>query len=356
MNRERQLRIRQLQVIIITWVLTGFIIAVYDHLMLFTNNSAGPSLEYSFVVSLAINMGAGLIGALLGGSFMVFFINVRYRDKPYGHTIIAVILGFIAVIAFIAVLIAWIAGPLMSENDFLPTLEKMMPRTLKSLIVWSMVVAITQLLLQVNSKFGQGIFLNVIRGKYNTPKPEEKMFMFLDLNSSTRIAEELGDEKYHALLKDFFSDITTPILENRGEIYQYVGDEVVIAWNYLDGSQDQHIIKCFYDMKLQIKKHEHKYLRKYGLVPTFKAGIHCGRVIAGEVGVIKRDITYSGNVLNTASRILNKCTELKAELIASDDLLSALGLLKAYIPKPLGAIRLRGKEESIILNALAPAC
>jgi len=281
---------------------------------------------------------------------------VRYRDKPYGYTIIAVILAFIAIIGIIAVLIAFISGPIATGKEFLPTLTRMMPRTLKALIVWSMVVAITQLLLQVNSKFGQGIFLNVIKGKYNTPKPEEKMFMFLDLNSSTRIAEQLGDEKYHALLKDFFSDITTPILENRGEIYQYVGDEVVIAWNYQDGSQNQQVIKCFYDMKLQIKKYEQKYLRKYGLVPTFKAGIHGGRVIAGEVGVIKRDITYSGNVLNTASRILNKCAELQAELIASDDVLSALGLLKEYIPKPLGAIRLRGKEESVILNALAPAC
>ena len=356
MNRERQIRMKQLQVIIIAWMLIGFIIAVYDHLVMHTNNSAGTSADYSFVVSLAINIGSGLIGALMGGSLLVFFVNVRYRDKPYGHTIIAVILFFIAIIALIAFLIAFFSGPIATGKEFLPTLASMMPRTLKALIVWSMVVAITQLLLQVNSKFGQGIFLNVIKGKYNTPKPEEKMFMFLDLNSSTRIAEQLGDEKYHALLKDFFSDITTPILENRGEIYQYVGDEVVIAWNYQDGSQNQHVIKCFYDMKLQIKKYEQKYLRKYGLVPTFKAGIHGGRVIAGEVGVIKRDITYSGNVLNTASRILNKCAELQAELIASDDVLSALGLLKEYIPKPLGAIRLRGKEESVILNALAPAC
>lgn len=38
--------------------------------------------------------------------------------------------------------------------------------------------------------------------------------MFLDLNSSTAIAEKLGDEKYHELLKDFFADITNPILDS----------------------------------------------------------------------------------------------------------------------------------------------
>ena len=110
----------------------------------------------------------------------------------------------------------------------------------------ALVVAITQLLLQVNSKFGQGAFWNIIRGKYNTPKEEKRIFMFLDLNSSTAIAEQLGDETYHAFLKDFFADITDPILENEGEIYQYVGDEVVVAWNYEEGKKRFSLPQMFF--------------------------------------------------------------------------------------------------------------
>jgi adenylate cyclase len=91
---------------------------------------------------------------------------------------------------------------------------------IKAAIFWSFVVAITQMLLQANSKFGHGNFWNMVRGRYNTPKEEQKIFMFLDLNASTTIAERLGDEKYHAFLKDFFADITLPILENRGSIFQ----------------------------------------------------------------------------------------------------------------------------------------
>jgi adenylate cyclase len=128
----------------------------------------------------------------------------------------------------------------------------------------------------VNSKFGQANFWNIIRGKYNSPQAEKRIFMFLDINSSTTIAEQLGDEKYHALLKDFFADLTVPILENKGNIYQYVGDEVVVAWNYHDGTENLHCLRCFYDMKLQIQKRKDKYIERYGLIPTFKAGIHCG--------------------------------------------------------------------------------
>ncbi len=106
---------------------------------------------------------------------------------------------------------------------------------------WLLVVVITQLLLQINSKFGQQAnFWSLTRGKYNCPKQEYKICMFLDINSSTTIAEQLGDETHHSLLKDFFADITTPVLDNKGSIYQYVGDEVVICWNYEDGLKDEY--------------------------------------------------------------------------------------------------------------------
>jgi len=229
---------------------------------------------------------------------------------------------------------------------------------IKALLAWSFVVFMTQLLLQVNSKFGQADFWNIISGKYNRPKEEKRIFMFVDLNSSTTIAEKLGDENYHSLLKDFFADITPAILENKGSIYQYVGDEVVVAWNYEDGKENIQCIRCFFDMKFQIKKKQGKYLKQYGLVPSFKAGMHCGRVVAGEVGIIKRDITYSGDVLNTTSRILNKCNEYEVEIIASADLLTEMNLLKVFISKPLGAIKLKGKNKEVFLNSLLllPSC
>jgi len=305
------------------------------------------------------NVGAGLVGALLGGSILVFYVNVKYQDKPYGYTILIVGISFILIIVFITLLMGVIMVPFrtgkplsdpVSRKAFQELLTDSYP--VKSALIWAFIVSITQLTLQVNSKFGQANFWNIIRGRYNSPKEEKRIFMFLDINSSTSIAEQLGDETYHAFLKDFFADITAPILENRGNIYQYVGDEVVIAWSYKDGRENMHCLKCFFDMKLKILKMKEKYLQRYGLVPSFKAGIHCGKVIAGEVGIVKRDITYSGNVLNTTSRILGKCGELKEELIASGDLLSEIFLSKEFSKRPLGAIKLRGKEKEVMLNAL----
>jgi adenylate cyclase len=90
------------------------------------------------------------------------------------------------------------------------------------------------------------------------------------------------------------------------------------------------------------------------LVPQFKAGLHCGRVIAGEVGIIKRDITFSGDVLNTTSRIQGQCKVYDAELVVSSDLLSNLQLNGRYHQQVLGDIKLRGREKAIELNTLTP--
>lgn len=359
MKRRTQIKLKQLRTIVGVWLVIGLMISFYDYLLLNSQYALGPSADYSYVFSLAMNLGSALIGALIGGSFMVFFINVRYQDKPYGYTVLAVSISFLLIIALIIFLLAWITVPLKTGKPlFDPGSKAVLYRFLfdtsriKNTLIWSVVVALTQLSLQINNKFGHGVFWNIIRGKYHTPKEENRIFMSVDLNSSTSIAEKLGDEKYHELLKDLYSDITNPILDNNAEIYQYVGDEVIIAWKRDEGIENNRCIKCFFDIKLELAKKKDKYLSRYGLIPSFKAGIHWGKVVVGEIGIIKRDITYSGNVMNTISRIQTMCRDYDAEVIASADLLDMLSLPQNYVTKSLGSFKLRGKEKEVLLSSL----
>lgn len=340
MNRRTSYKLKQLGIITGIWLIIGLFIPLYDRVALFTTNAVAPIPKYTIAESIIINMGAALIGALLGGSLLVFYINVKFRDKSYGYTILTVVISFVAVLAIVNIVLRAFDVP----SDPL--------RILKNCMIWGVVVAITQLFLQINNKFGKGVFWNILRGKYNTPKEERRIFMFLDLNSSTTIAETLGDKKYHAFLKDIFTDITNPILDNKGEIYQYVGDEVIVAWKYEEGIQNSECVKCFFDIKYHLQQLNNKYTRLYGLTPTFKAGIHCGKVVAGEVGIIKRDITYSGDVLNTTSRIQNMCKEFNEEIILSGELADSLRLAGHFAAQTLGSIKLRGKQKEMQLVAV----
>jgi adenylate cyclase len=360
MKRGTYIKFRQLGIIIFCWAIFGFIITVYDHLLLHTHNSLGPSEVYSFWMSCIRNVGAGIIGGVLGGSALVFYVNVKYSDKPYGYTIAAVVLFLIFVVMVITIVMAMILVPMRTGKPLSDPLTQAMLKNflkdvypLKSALIWLMVVSFTQLLLQVNSKFGYGAFWNIIRGKYQTPQAEKRIFMFLDLNDSTGIAERLGDVTYHALLKEFFSDITNAILDSKGNIYQYVGDEVVISWEYDEGKEGGNCINCFFAIKSFIHERREKYMERYGLVPSFKAGLHSGDVVAGEVGVVKRDITYSGDVLNTTSRIQNMCKEFRVELIASSQLIDDVKAVNHYLLQSLGSIKLRGKENELPLTSIS---
>jgi len=224
---------------------------------------------------------------------------------------------------------------------------------LEQFLFWLLIVIGTLVILLVNDKYGPGVFASFLLGKYFHPKKEERIFMFLDLRASTSIAEKLGEEHYFNFVKDVFQDATPSILYSKGEIYQYVGDEIVISWKTHKGTENANCIRCFFDVQRSLNDKADYYQEKYGVLPEFKAGLHYGYVMAGEIGVVKREIAFSGDVLNTAARIQSKCNELGVNILLSKILLDKLNLQPdAYTPIMMGDIVLRGKEQSLALFTL----
>ena len=174
--------------------------------------------------------------------------------------------------------------------------------------------------------------------------------MFLDLNASTTIAEQIGDEKYHELLKEFFADITNPILDNNGEIYQYVGDEIVVSW-LLNKRNTDKCIQALLEARKALQKHNEHFRRQYGITPEFRVGIHTGMVTVGEIGMIKKDLAMSGDTMNTTARIRTACRDLNQKWIASKDFVMASSL-KDFQVSSLGSIELKGKGDAMDLYGL----
>jgi len=177
----------------------------------------------------------------------------------------------------------------------------------------------------------------------------ERIFMFLDIRSSTTIAEDLGHVQYFELLNDFFRDIAEPISKNKGQIYQYVGDEVVVSWSLEDGLSDGNCLQCFFDIVDIMGRLSSKYVSRYSISPSFKAGMHYGKVSTGTVGTLKKEIIYTGDVLNTASRIEGLCNKHDVDLLLSKSLIDKIPLNHKYEAKRIGEISLRGKSTEIML-------
>ncbi|MEM6379826.1 MAG: adenylate/guanylate cyclase domain-containing protein, partial [Bacteroidota bacterium] len=160
--------------------------------------------------------------------------------------------------------------------------------------------------------------------------------------------------KYFDFLNQFFKDITDPIVNSSGKIYQYVGDEVVVYWDLKDGKKDNNCVRCFFDIEKTIQKQSAKYQKKFGFVPAFKAGYHLGQVTVGEIGVIKKDIVSSGDVLNTAARIQSLCNQHEAKVLVSKDICELLVLETQYAQELIGEIQLRGKQQKVALYKIEP--
>ena len=150
-------------------------------------------------------------------------------------------------------------------------------------------------------------------------------------------------------MKDYFYDITEAILLTEGEVYQYVGDEVILTWKTKKGLKNANCLRCFYYIKDHIYQLKDTYLQKYGYYPIFKAGLHGGTVVTTWIGELKKEIVFTGDVLNTTARIQEKCNESGEELLVSGELLKQLNLKNRFKTTFVDKLQLRGKQTEVSL-------
>jgi adenylate cyclase len=222
-------------------------------------------------------------------------------------------------------------------------------------LVFGVVAMITLMfLLQLDRKLGPGVLFNWLVGRYHRPREQERVLMFLDIRGSTRLAEQLGHLRFSALVRDFFNDLTSPVLETKGEVSHYIGDEAVLSWTMPRGRANANCVRCFYRVREVINRAQQRYREAYGLVPDFKAGLHCGPVVITEVGVVKSEIVFHGDTLNTTSRIQAMCNTLDCELLASGELMAQLDLPGDIGVRDMGTHLLEGKHREVRLFCLSP--
>ena len=142
-------------------------------------------------------------------------------------------------------------------------------------------------------------------------------------------------------------DLTEPVLETGGEIYQYAGDEVVITWPMGKGLQGANCIRCFLEIRAAIRRNPARYESDFGVVPAFRGGLHGGTVTAGELGDLRRQIVFVGDILNTAARLQEYAKRMGYDLVISGAVLKQIALPPGLQVTPCGELALRGKEASV---------
>lgn len=206
---------------------------------------------------------------------------------------------------------------------------------------------------QNNRLLGPRALVNFLTGRYHSPVRESRVVMFMDLASSTAIAERIGDERYLEFLNAVFAEITEPILETRAEIYKYVGDEIILSWPEKAGLHNANCIRLFFQATRALEQKRSFFEESFGCMPRFRAGVHLGSLVLGEVGDLKQEIALIGDLMNTAARLAAHSRTAGFDLVASAELIARLDLPAALQARSLGLVDLRGKAQAVELCGIA---
>ncbi len=305
-----------------------------------------------------LNFNSILFGVPLGFCFGILelFLFPRAEEKfrrwSFTGMIIFKAVSYTSLIYLVTVPIVIFIGLTEGRNlneipGFLTSMSQLV------LVVYTLVIyTLLVLLLQINNLLGEGVLWKFILGKYHKPREEERIFMFLDMKSSTMIAEKLGHVRFYELLNELFHEISRPVIMTKAEIYQYIGDEMVLTWEVEDGLNNLNCLRTFFMFKENIEKKNESYFHRFGVKPEFKAGLHFGKVISAQIGDLKREIVYNGDVLNTTSRIQNECNKYNRSFLVSGILKDRLKQSPEFQWERIDTVTLRGKETEVELYSV----
>lgn len=349
MKPQLRMDLSKVGIITLGYILINVFMAIMVHAILKSSYSLGPTTDYNFLSYVGLSIIIGIIAGILGGFVVVRINKSLFRKRSFGTALFMTAVFFTIVFLIVNIISSYITANLAmpgasSDQLFLKAVDVMFNTlTLAIFGMWGAITLVTLFMLQVVDKFGPGKLWRFVQGYYFHPREEERVFMFADLKSSTTIAENISHKQYFLLLSKLFADITDDILDHEGEIYQYVGDEIVVTWTLENGIRNNNCLNCFRAIEEKLGKLAQEYETDFGVQPEMKAGFHHGNVTAGELGLIKKDIVYTGDVLNTAARIQEQCNKYEVNILFSGDTLALLDT-SSIITKKLGRLSLRGKS------------
>jgi len=335
----------------IIWVLSGWVVIITE-VGVTRNQNLNPDTDISFTIPVLIlaNLANLLVGFLVGAIEVIYlekrFSNRSLRTKFFSKFFIYLTLFMLILVVFYPLAFGLETGVGIMENEVWQKLGRFLMSLsfLITLFHLSVSLVICLIYSAVSENLGHHVFLNLFSGKYHNPIIEKRIFMFLDMKSSTTIAEKLGHIRYFKLLQAYYNIMSDPIINSYGEVYQYIGDEIVVSWKPEKGFHKANCIKCFFDIRENLKEQNQILKQEFGVEIGFRAGMHFGEVTIGEIGALKTEIAFTGDVLNTTARIQRQCKELKSDLLVSGAVKELLPSSK-YQFESKGDIELKGRVK-----------
>jgi adenylate cyclase len=330
MNARLERKLRLLAVIIVVGTLAGLSVNLVQ-------GRTSPS-------ALVLGTAYGLLLSVTLGGVELFVLDGPMRGWLGGLSFTA---SLIVRSAIYAAIIMPIQGFHLGEIIAGPPVETSHPDFWSSFIAPAVIAVLMNLTFGVANIIGNRAFLNFITGRYHSPVEENRFVLFVDIAGSTGLAERLGGIGIHRLLDRTFRLLTMAVVDYRGEVLNYVGDEVIVTWREKSGAIDCRPLRCFAAMRNELAQASGQFEREFGVVPQIRGSLHFGPVIIGEIGNIKRAIVFNGDVMNTAARLEELSRNVAGGFLASRAAMERFSSTPSFAVRDLGRLTIRGRADGI---------
>lgn len=288
----------------------------------------------------AKGMMLGFLISLSCGLLQFLYFEKVLKRFPF----ISAVLIRATAFSVLTVVVFFLVSVLISKLFAIPYFFEHLPFALVLTFIFASLFLFT---ISTINLIGRREFMSILTGRYHRPVEEERIFMFMDIASSTTIAEQLGHIRFFKFLNEFYGDVTEAVSATDGEIYKYVGDEAIVAWRLTPHRHAMAALDCYFLILKSIEAKRLFYEQHYGIVPCFRAGLHYGTVMVGELGDLKKEIAYIGDVLNSTARMQEECKNQETGILISKDVVELISDNGVYTFVSHGDKRLRGKKMVI---------
>jgi len=289
----------------------------------------------------------GVLNAILVGSgvgvFEQFYVqSLRGRWFRNLHPLLSIVIYtiFVTILFLLAVNLTHL---LLHRFYPTPVPYSRLPFVLPIILAFSVIGIVV---MRAVHFIGIDTLFHLMIGTYHRPVVEQKVLVFIDINNSTALAERLGALKIKSLVGKFLFDISKPITDHGGEIYLYKGDGLIAIWDWQEAVRHDKILRAIDAVFAAVRRERGAYMAQFGVVPSFRVGIHGGDVVVSEQGDTKRSIGIYGSTINIASRMEEAAKAHGVACAISGDVVQALSD-PAHRLQPIGSEMVKGISTEI---------
>ena len=166
------------------------------------NHYPSTGVDYNFQRNLFFIPLSGLVMGLFTGILEIGYFGKWFIKNSFSRKIIFKSLIYLVIVIMFLVIITFMNTLYTLHVDSMKTLASpawafFTDYAVIGIMAYiALVIVITQLYAEFSQSIGMGTLSNFFLGKYHRPIEEERIFMFLDMKSSTTIAEKLGHVRY----------------------------------------------------------------------------------------------------------------------------------------------------------------